>query len=106
MHRTAAQPDLFGTAPPHSSPMPGDAPPEAVPAAYLARIRADAEALLARVTDAERLPWPDYTQSALAELRFEGLARWLPDAEAAPLRGAFARELDRLYALEPAPPTA
>ena len=49
---------------------------------------------------AQRLPWADYTQSALAEMRFDGLARWLPDTEAAQLRAAYAEELDRLYAAE------
>jgi hypothetical protein len=35
----------------------------------------------------------------LAELRFDSIAGWLPENEAAALRAEFHRELDRLYAL-------
>jgi hypothetical protein len=49
------------------------------------------------VDAAELLPWPDLTRTALAELRFNSIARWLPDAEAAELRSAFDAEMGRLY---------
>jgi hypothetical protein len=45
------------------------------------------------------LPWKDLTQATLAELRFDSIAGWLPEDEAAALRAEFHRELDRLYAL-------
>jgi hypothetical protein len=35
-------------------------------------------------------------------MRFDGLAHWLPAEEAKALRDAYAKELDRLYALEAA----
>jgi hypothetical protein len=53
---------------------------------------------LARVREAAALPWKDLTQATLAELRFDSIAGWLPEEEAAALRAAFHRELDRLYA--------
>lgn len=65
----------------------------------ICRARSEAGALLAMARGAARMPWRDHTESALAELRFESLLSWLPEAEAAPLRDAFAAELDRLYAL-------
>ncbi len=72
----------------------------AAPEEFVGRIRDELAALLRQARDAGRLPWADYTQSALAELRFDSLSNWLPAAEAAALRAAFARELDRLYAAE------
>ncbi|MBP0462408.1 hypothetical protein J5Y09_00665 [Roseomonas sp. PWR1] len=65
--------------------------------------RRDLDAMLALARGAARLPWADYTQAAVAELRFDGLAGHLPEAEGAALRAAFAAELDRLYALETEP---
>jgi hypothetical protein len=53
---------------------------------------------LARVREAAALPWKDLTQATLAELRFDSIAGWLPQDEAAALRAAFHRELERLYA--------
>jgi hypothetical protein len=44
------------------------------------------------------LPWKDLTAATLAELRFDSIAGWLPQDEAAALRAGFHRELDRLYA--------
>ncbi|MFZ4410082.1 MAG: hypothetical protein ACOYOH_22240 [Paracraurococcus sp.] len=95
MRTTAEQDDLFAAAAAEA--------PVAAPADFIARQRAELDALLALARGAARLPWPDYTQSALAELRFDGLARWLPPAEAAEKSAAFAAELDRLYAAEPQP---
>jgi hypothetical protein len=51
------------------------------------------------------LPRKDLTTATLAELRFDSIAGWLPEDEAATLRASFHRELDRLYAVEtPADP--
>ncbi len=97
MSRSAEQTDLFATPAPAVSP---DTLTEDIPADFIARQRATLLALLAEARAAQRLPWADYTQSALAEMRFDGLARWLPDTEAAQLRAAYAEELDRLYAAE------
>jgi hypothetical protein len=79
----SVQPDLFST----------QAAPAVRDPALAALCRRDAEALLAQVRGAERLPW-DATGATLAELRFEALTRALPEAEA--LRAAFAAEMDRL----------
>ena len=67
---------------------------------FVARIRSELNETLALVRDAELLPWPDLTRTTLAELRFNSLARWLPDAEAAMLREAFEAEMTRLYDAE------
>lgn len=66
-----------------------------------ARARAELAAMLERARGAARLPWADYTQATLAELRFDSLSRRLPEQDGAALREAFGAELDRLYALEP-----
>jgi hypothetical protein len=91
--RQMDQPDLFG---PAAAPV-AEAMPE-VDEAFMASIRAELGALLAKAEGAERLPWRDFTASALAEIRFDGLLRWLPSEEAAPLAERFAAALDRLYA--------
>ena len=98
MSRAAAQSDLFAPATPAPTPA---AEPTDVPEDFIARQRETLRVMLAEAAAAQRLPWADYTQSAQAELRFDGLARWLPPAEGAALRAAFAAELDRLYAAEP-----
>jgi len=90
--RQIEQPDLFG---PAEAPVAPDLPE--VDEAFMASIRAEVAALLAKAEGAERLPWRDFTASALAELRFDGLLRWLPSEEAAPLAERFAAALDRLY---------
>ena len=71
-----------------------------VDAAFIEDRRRELQALLDKARSAVRLPWKDVAQAWLAEMRFDGLLRWLPEAEAAPLRDAFAAELDRLYARE------
>ena len=81
-----AQPDLFT-----------DNTPE-----FVARIREELERTLARVREAETLPWADLTQTTLAERRFHSIAGYLPDAEADALRRAFEAEMARLYAREDA----
>lgn len=69
----------------------------------MAMARAEMAALLERARGAARLPWSDYTQATLAEMRFDGLSRQVPPDEGEALRAAFAAELDRLYALEDEP---
>jgi hypothetical protein len=49
---------------------------------------------------AELLLWPDLTRTTLAELRFNSIARWLPEDEAAALRQEFDAEMARLYDAE------
>ena len=55
----------------------------------------------APVPGAASLPWKDLILVTLAELRFDSIAGWLPQDEAAALRAEFHRELDRLYAPPP-----
>jgi len=71
-----------------------------MPEDFIEGIRTELRALLQRASSADRLPWPDYTLSALAEMRFDSLSNWLPEPEAVALRQAFAVELDRLYSAE------
>jgi len=73
---------------------------EEPPADFPARIRGELEATLRCAREAAPLPWPDLTRTTLAELRFHSIAGWLPDAEAAALRAAFAAEMTRLYERE------
>lgn len=91
-YRSARQLDLFGGAvnPPSR---------EAPPADFVQRIRDELTGTVAQVHGAAALPWKDLTKATLAELRFDSIAGWLPEDEAAALRAAFHRELDRLYAL-------
>lgn len=93
----ASQPDLFADLAP--VPEPQGVRFEATPD-FVARIRAELNETLALVRAAELLPWPDLTRTTLAELRFNSIARWLPDAEAAALRSAFDVEMGRLYDAE------
>ncbi|MBV1797470.1 hypothetical protein [Siccirubricoccus sp. G192] len=86
----APQPDLFDQG--HGAE--GAAPP---PEDFIQRIRGELESTLAQVRAAEALPWPNLTRSALAEMRFHSVARWLPEREALALRRAFSIELCRLY---------
>lgn len=81
--------DLFDPVPPPAEPPPPD---------FLARIRAELQATLARAEAAEALPWPDLTAATLAELRFQGILHWLPRTEAAELRARFEAAMRRLYA--------
>lgn len=94
---TSSQPDLFAELAPASEPqgVRFEATPE-----FVARIRAELNETLALVRAAELLPWPDLTRTTLAELRFNSITRWLPDAEAAELRAAFDAEMGRLYDAE------
>ena len=67
---------------------------------FVAQIRAELNSTLALVQSAELLPWPDLTRTTLAELRFNSIARWLPEGEAAALHQAFDAEMTRLYDAE------
>ncbi len=80
------QPDLFA-----------DVAPD-----FVERIREELEHTLARVREAETLPWADLTRTTLAERRFHSIAGYLPDAEADALRRAFEAEMARLYVQEDA----
>jgi hypothetical protein len=78
----APQPDLFDQAGGGAA---SAVPPseEEAPAEFVGRLRAELHATLARVQAAERLPFRDLTQAALAEMRFHSISRtWLPPAEA------------------------
>jgi hypothetical protein len=90
-HRSLRQRDLFENAVRY--------PPAALPEDFLARMREELTGTLAQVREAAALPWNDLTAATLAELRFDPIAGWLPEDEAAVLRAEFRRELDRLYAL-------
>jgi hypothetical protein len=93
-----SQPDLFAeqeTAPEALASM----APDQVPPDFVARIRDELEATLLLVRQAQALPWPDLTRATLAELRFNSIARWLPEGEAAALQAAFEAEMARLYAI-------
>lgn len=73
---------------------------EPPPPDFVMRIREELEATLRSVRQAASFPWPNLTQTTLAELRFHSIAGWLPDAEATSLRAAFETEMARLYAAE------
>jgi hypothetical protein len=101
-----SQPDLFAgqqAADETSAPVALDQPP---PPDFIARIRDELETTLRTVRGAATLPWPDLTRATLAELRFNGIAGWLPDEEAAALRAAFEVEMARLYEAEDSRPAA
>ncbi len=85
----ASRKDLFDPALPPAEPPPPD---------FLARIRTELRATLARAEAADTLPWPDLTAATLAELRFRGILHWLPEEEAAALRARFDTAMHRLYA--------
>jgi hypothetical protein len=91
IRNASRQPDLF--AEPNASrarpPMPAD---------FVERIRKELTATLALARAAAQLPWKDPTAATLAELRFNSIAGWLPDAEAERLRASFAVEMQRLWA--------
>ena len=70
---------------------------EPPPADFVARIRGELTATLARVREAAALLWKDLTTATLAELRFNSIAGWLPEDEASASRGAFQCEINRLY---------
>jgi hypothetical protein len=94
---TSSQTELFADLAPAADPtaVVFEATPD-----FVARIRAELNDTLQLVRAAELLPWSDLTRTTLAELRFNSIARWLPDDEAATLRQAFDAEMTRLYDAE------
>ena len=92
------QHDLFGDAEPDQKKASHGAfkpPPE-----FVAKMRAELQETLRLAQQATLLPWPDLTQTTLAELRFNSIAGWLPKGEADALRAAFDAEMTRLYEAE------
>ena len=85
------QPSANAASPAMADEMPDD---------FIARIRQELEATLDSVRRAVALPWPDLTRATLAELRFNSIAGWLSETEAASLRAAFETEMSRLYEIE------
>ena len=94
---SSEQTDLFAELAPASGPA---AVAFEVTPDFVAQIRAELNDTLQLVRAAELLPWPDLTKTTLAELRFNSIARWLPEDEAAALRQAFDAEMARLYDAE------
>jgi hypothetical protein len=94
MPRIAAQPDLFAD--------PGRDMTDPMEQAFIDGIREELLTTLALARDAAVLPWPNLTRATLAELHFNSVARYLPNAEAERLRGEFAVEIARLWAVEEA----
>jgi hypothetical protein len=91
------QPDLFPdqqTGPQGELPFGLEQPP---PSDFICRIRAELESTLRAVREATTFPWPDLTSTTVAELRFNSMANWLSEEEAATLRAAFEAEMVRLY---------
>ena len=96
--RLARQPDLFASQSDLFDAAPDAEPFEPPPPAFVATIRAELLATLARVRAAETPPWRDLTQTTLGEMRFHSIARsFLPADEAEALRSEFAAEMLRLY---------
>src|ERR1700757_5190942 len=97
--RSSRQLDLFGPA--ESSRGMGYAVllQEPPPADFIERIRRELTDTLAIVRDSAALPWGDLTTATLAELRFDSITNWLPEAEAIELRECFTREMARLWAI-------
>jgi hypothetical protein len=93
----SSQPELFAEISPAADPqmVVFQATPD-----FVARIRAELNQTLALARAAELLPWPDLTRTTLDELRFNLIARWLPEPEAAELGQAFDAETTRLYDAE------
>ncbi|MEA3018011.1 MAG: hypothetical protein QOI38_2733 [Sphingomonadales bacterium] len=86
--RAAPQGDLFAGAP---------APPRRAAMDFPAEARARLTKILAEARAAAALPWSE-RDLAMWEKLFPQMAGWLPEEEAARLRLAFVRELERLKA--------
>jgi hypothetical protein len=98
-YRSSDQPDLFGLMQsPHGTSYAGLLQ-QLPPADFIERIRRELIDTLAMVRDSAALPWGDLTAATLAELRFDSITNWLPEAEAIELRECFAREMARLWAI-------
>ena len=94
MPRFAAQPDLFADL--------GRDMDDPMEQEFIENIRDELLTTLALARGATTLPWRDLTQSTLAELHFNSVARYLPEAETERLRAEFAVEMARLWAAEEA----
>ncbi|MGA9867122.1 MAG: hypothetical protein WBQ75_11875 [Acetobacteraceae bacterium] len=92
MSRFAAQSDLFAD--------PGRDMTDPMEQEFVENIREELLTTLALARGAETLPWRDLTQATLAELHFNSVARYLPEAETERLRAEFAVEMARLWAAE------
>ena len=92
MPRFAAQPDLFADL--------GRDMDDPMEREFIDGIRNELLTTLALARGATTLPWRDLTQSTLAELHFNSVARYLPEAETERLRAEFAVEMARLWAAE------
>jgi hypothetical protein len=97
--RSPYQPDLFGVVQSSGGTRCVALLQEPPPADFIERIRRELTNTLTMVRDSAALPWGDLTAATLAELRFDSIANWLPDAEAIELRECFAREMARLWAI-------
>ncbi|MGH7057437.1 MAG: hypothetical protein ACREFZ_06060, partial [Acetobacteraceae bacterium] len=69
--RVSEQKDLFAVDAGEIGPA---SPSEPIPADFVERIRQELRTTLASVQAAQALPWPDLTNSYVAELRFESIA--------------------------------
>ena len=95
--RLGRQPDLFDARPDLLDGLSGRDAFEPPPEDFIQPIREELGAMLARVQVATALPWRDRTRAMLAEMRFDSIANWLPQAEAARLRRDFRAALTALY---------
>ena len=111
--RIANQPDLFAPADQPAQPdfhgfgPDDDFGPEEEE--LIVRLRAELNATLAMAQAAPRFPWPDFTRTLMAEMRFHSISEtWMPAEEGARLRAAFDVEMARFYAVYDAelPPDA
>ena len=98
-YRSPHQPDLFGLAQPARGTGYVALLQKPPPADFIERIRKELTYTLAMARDSAALPWADLTAATLAELRFDSITNWLPEAEAIELRECFAREMARLWAI-------
>jgi len=89
------QPDLF--APDPSLDLIDESRPASSVSANPDQVRQELHVLLARMKEAESLPWPK-AETRYHQTVFPQMARWLPEDEAAQLCFDFETELKRLLA--------
>jgi hypothetical protein len=97
-YRDSRQPDLF-TVPGNGLGDTSLTQRAMLPPDFIERVRTELTSMLATAHAATELPWTDWTQATLAELRFHSVARWLPEDEAAALRARFQTEMTRLFGI-------
>lgn len=81
--------------------------PQAPARSYLPdpeKVRRRLNALLEIARAAERMPWPE-RDARMWQMVFPNMANWLPTDEAAQLRFAFARQMERLQQRAPRSPS-